>query len=130
MPTDISVLIPVHNSGPFIAEAIDSVINQTFTNFELVIIDDGSKDSTPSIIQSAQKKDNRVKIYTLPSNKGIVEALNFGLSKSSSQFIARMDSDDIMHPDRLLAQYELFQKYPQTDVAGCLVKNFHPTIFL
>jgi len=124
MEFKISVLMPVYNGELYLSESIESVINQTFTNFEFVIVDDGSTDKTLSILKDAQKKDQRVKVYSLPHNKGIVEALNYGLSKCRAPFIARMDCDDIMHRDRLLFQHKLFLESPDTDVAGCLIEKF------
>jgi glycosyltransferase involved in cell wall biosynthesis len=99
----ISVIMPVHNTAKYLNEAIDSVLNQTFTDFEFIIIDDGSTDGSKDIIKSYN--DERIILIENESNKGIVFCLNHALSIANGQFIARMDSDDISNPNRLQIQY-------------------------
>jgi glycosyltransferase involved in cell wall biosynthesis len=112
----ISVLMPVYNAELYLEEAIKSIINQTFENFEFIIIDDGSTDDSLKIIQKYEDKDSRI-ICISRENKGIIYSLNEGLNISSGQYIARMDADDISYPDRLEAQY-LFMLENKLDVCG------------
>lgn len=101
----ISVVMPVHNGAPFITEAVNSILNQTFTDFELIIVDDGSTDSTRIITASLERKDTRVRVFRTEA-KGVVKASNFGIEKAKGRWIARLDADDIALNDRLLKQLE------------------------
>ena len=95
----ITIILPVYNSEKTIKRAVKSIINQTHIYWELILIDDGSIDSTISIIKKI--KDHRIKKIFFKNNKGLVEALNAGISLSQGSFIARMDADDISFPERL-----------------------------
>ena len=117
---NISVLIPVFNSDRFLAEAIDSVLGQTFRNFELIVIDDGSTDRSPQILANYAAKDSRVKIIT-HANIGMGQSLNKAMSLANGDWIARLDGDDIMEPDRLERQIDFLQKNPDVVVASSLV---------
>ncbi|MEP3837172.1 MAG: glycosyltransferase family 2 protein [Algibacter sp.] len=96
----VSILIPFKNTAEFLGDCIQSVINQTYTNWELIIIDDNSTDAGFSIVENFAKKDSRVKLFKNPGN-GIIEALQFAFSQSEGDLISRMDSDDIMRPNKL-----------------------------
>lgn len=111
----ITVLMPAYNAEKYIAEAIDSVLAQTFTDFELLIVDDGSTDDTATIIQSYQ--DERIK-YICQHNQGVAAALNTGLAHASAELIARFDADDICYPHRLQQQYDFMQSKPEYHVVG------------
>ncbi|MFY0650416.1 MAG: glycosyltransferase family 2 protein [Cyclobacteriaceae bacterium] len=106
----VSVLMPCYNSEAFLAEAIESILNQTFSRFEFLIIDDGSSDKTRKIISMYAHKDPRVLPFFYSDNCGIIERLNFGLSISRGRYIARMDSDDICHPERLERQVQYMER--------------------
>src|ERR1700712_3200957 len=99
----VTVLMPAYNAEKYIAEAISSVLKQSFTDFELLIVNDGSTDGTEKIINSFN--DSRIILISQP-NKGVSAALNFGLTHSRALYVARFDADDICHPDRLKIQYE------------------------
>lgn len=102
----MTVLMPVFNGSRFhLRESIESILNQEFTEFEFIIIDDGSSDETYSIISDYRKSDNRIRLIRNGINKGIVHSLNAGLSQSCSDIIARMDCGDVALPERLLEQY-------------------------
>lgn len=101
----ISVIIPVYNSANYIAETIDSVLNQTHSNWEVINVDDGSTDTSKEIIFDFCKKDNRIK-YTHQQNKGQAAARNTGVKNARGEFIAFLDSDDIWHPEKLTLQLE------------------------
>jgi len=107
--------MPAYNAGKYIAEAISSVLRQTFSDFELLIVNDGSTDNTVKIIESF--KDNRI-ILIHQENKGIASALNTGLAHSRSDYIARFDADDICRRERLSTQYNFMTSYPEYDIIG------------
>src|SRR3712207_1346423 len=102
----ISVLMSVYNGERYLAAAMDSILGQTFTDFELIVIDDGSKDSSPAILKGYAKRDTRVKL-TLRENKGLTVTLNEAFGKSSGKYLARMDCDDVALPQRFAKQVEL-----------------------
>ena len=110
----ISVVIPVYNGEKTIAETIESVLNQSFSNFEIVVINDGSQDSTLDVIASIQ--DPRIKIFSYP-NAGLSASRNRGISQSSGEFIAFLDADDLWTPDKLEAQLTALQENPNAAVA-------------
>src|SRR5436190_24284433 len=99
----ISVLMPAFNAGKYIGEAISSVLKQTFTDFELLVINDGSTDDTEKVICSFT--DQRIKLIN-QTNKGIAAALNKGLAEAKAPLIARFDADDICLPQRLAVQHD------------------------
>ncbi|NCD69046.1 glycosyltransferase family 2 protein [Mucilaginibacter agri] len=111
----ISVLMPAYNAGLYIAEAIRSVLEQTFTDFELLIINDGSTDNTIEVVNSFA--DNRIRLVN-QKNEGVAGALNTGLRLSKAQFIARFDADDICYPTRLEVQHDFMQARPQYHIIG------------
>lgn len=97
----ISIIMPVKNAEKFIRDSVQSILAQTYKNFEFIIIDDGSTDNTREIIESI--KDERIKFYKNES-AGLIEQLNFGLNKSNGEFVARMDADDTVSPEKLEMQ--------------------------
>jgi glycosyltransferase involved in cell wall biosynthesis len=106
----VTVLMPVYNAEKFLRQAIDSVLSQTSREFEFLIIDDGSSDTSIDIINSYN--DNRIRFIRNESNLGISKTLNKGITLASAELIARMDADDISYPERLKKQYEYFQRNP------------------
>ena len=104
MTPSVTVLIPVYNREEFLDDAIQSVVAQDFTDFELLIVDDGSTDRTPEILRAWAGRDARIVVIASPRNEGIPAALNRGLRHARAQYVARFDSDDIMMPRRLAAQ--------------------------
>jgi len=111
----ITVLMPAYNTEAYIAEAIESILNQGFTDFEFLIINDGSTDGTLQIIESYT--DPRIKYYTI-ENRGVTGALNFGLSLSRGTYIARFDADDVCYPQRLQVQFEFLEQNPGYVLVG------------
>ena len=109
----ISVILPVYNGEKYIKEAIDSVLAQTLDAFELIIVNDGSTDSTEKII--LDYKDSRIK-YFYQENKGRSASRNLGIKNSSYDFIAFIDADDVYEPDKLYRQYDVLCKHPEVDV--------------
>ncbi|MGN6397430.1 MAG: glycosyltransferase [Mucilaginibacter sp.] len=118
MPPDnpkVTVLMPAYNAGKYIGEAISSVLSQTFTDFELLIINDGSTDNTLEVINSFH--DRRIVVIS-QENKGVSAALNLGLLHARATYIARFDADDICLPDRLKVQYQFITNYPDYSIIG------------
>lgn len=111
----ISIVMPVYNGQKYLRVAIDSILSQTLTDFEYIIIDDGSTDNTKKILSSYS--DPRIVVITHPKNLGIVKSLNEGLVRSKGIYIARMDADDISVPDRLEQQYRYMSE--NTDAVVC-----------
>jgi glycosyltransferase involved in cell wall biosynthesis len=122
---EISVILPVYNAENFVSEAIESILNQTFTNFELFIIDDASTDKSVEIIKSYS--DKRIILIQKPLNTGYANSLNIGIELSKGSFIARMDADDISLPNRLLSQINYLHKHPDIGLVGSWVKYFGTT---
>lgn len=106
----ISIVVPVYNTEKYIAETIESVIAQTYDNWELLLIDDGSTDSSRKIIESFVEKDSRIK-YHYKENGGQASARNLGVKKANGEYIAFLDSDDIWLPKKLEHQIEELIKY-------------------
>ena len=116
IPT-ISVIMSVYNGEKYLREAIDSILNQTFKDFEFIIIDDGSTDNSAEIIKSYD--DNRI-VLIQQGNKGLAAALNEGIKIARGKYIARMDADDISEPDRFEVQFQYMEKNPECVVVGSL----------
>lgn len=109
--------MPNYNGQRFIKLAIESILSQTYSNFEFLIIDDGSTDGSIEIIKSF--KDKRIKLVAHNENLGLTKRLNEGLSAIKTESVARMDTDDIAKPDRLLKQIEYMNAHPTTILLGC-----------
>jgi glycosyltransferase involved in cell wall biosynthesis len=107
----------VHNEQRFLREALDSLLAQTFIDFQLVIIDDGSTDQTPTILDEYRQKDSRLQIET-QENRGLIWSLNRGVQLATSPLIARMDGDDVAHPRRLERQVTFMDEHPNVAVLG------------
>ncbi len=112
----ISIIISVKNGEKYLPSCIYSIINQTYSNWELLIFNDGSTDKTLETLQSYQ--DKRIIVYTEAASKGLAERLNFLISKAKGDFIARMDADDVMHLERLETQVEFLKKNKNIDLVG------------
>ena len=107
----VSVVMPVFNAAPFLASALASVQAQTFGNFEIIAVDDGSTDGSAAILDRAAATEPRLRVIRRP-NTGIVGALNDGLAVARGEFIARMDADDLCLPDRFARQVEYLGQHP------------------
>lgn len=117
----VSVIMPVHNTEKFLAEAIQSIVDQTYSNLELLVVDDASTDNSLKIAkQFAKKYPQIVKSYRTPkqTNSAGNGATNYGLQFARGEFIARMDADDIAHPERIAKQVQYMRKHPQVIVCG------------
>lgn len=118
----VSVLMAVYNGETYLSEAIDSILQQTFTDFEFIIINDGSTDSTNRLLSDFVKKDDRIQIISNPTNIGLARSLNSGISAARGDYIARMDADDVALPQRLAAQVRFMDENPSV---GLLSGNCH-----
>ncbi len=112
----ITVILPAFNDEKYIHNSIKSILNQTFKNFQFLIINDGSTDNTEKIILSFD--DPRI-IYKKKEHTGLSDTLNYGLSIAQTELIARMDSDDLSHPERLEKQYLFFRRIPGDKIISC-----------
>lgn len=112
----ISVIFSVYNGAPYLKEAIESVLNQIFTDFEFIIVDDGSTDETPKILDGFT--DRRIVRLKNEKNLGLVQSLNKALGVAQGKFIARMDADDISLPERFAKQIAYLEKHPEVGVLG------------
>jgi glycosyltransferase involved in cell wall biosynthesis len=113
----ISVVMPVYNARRYVAEAVESILAQTVTAFELILIDDGSTDGSTEILRRYAGRDGRVRLISR-ANTGLVRALNEGVSLARGEFVARMDADDIALPERFAHQLAAFRANPRLAVVG------------
>jgi glycosyltransferase involved in cell wall biosynthesis len=118
----ISVIIPVYNVQKYLRQCLDSVLNQTFADFEIICVNDGSTDDSGKILLEYADKDNRIKIIT-QENKGASEARNSGLKLAQGEYIYFLDSDDFIHPQLLEICYTLAEKEQAEQVSFCLCKK-------
>lgn len=134
----ISVAMSVYNGEKYLHQAIESILNQTFRDFEFIIVNDGSTDKTEEIIDEYAKKDLRVKIIKNKNNIGLTKSLNKAIKEAKGEYIARMDADDISLPERLKKQLSFMENHPEIGVVGCwyylidknnkLIKKCQPAI--
>lgn len=113
----VSVVMSVYNGEHFLREAVESILCQSFREFELIVIDDGSTDGTAAILHAYQEEDERMQVY-YQANKGLVESLNRGCGLARGKYIARMDADDISAANRLMWQVDFMEKHPEVGVVG------------
>jgi len=121
VPT-VSVIMPSYNVGKYIGEAMESILNQTFNDFEFIIIDDASSDNTINEIQ--KHKDPRIKIIENQDNSGPGACMNKAMRIAQGKYIARMDADDISHPSRIQKLYNFLEENSSIDVCGCSMQLF------
>lgn len=119
----ISVVMSVYNAEKYLAEAIESILTQTYTNFEFIIINDGSTDSSLEIIQNYMKKDERIVLISR-ENKGLPFSLNEGIEKAKGKYIARMDADDISLPTRFEDQLSFMNNNLDIGICGTWIEVF------
>lgn len=124
-PPMISVVMSVYNGSRYLREAIDSILNQTFRDFEFIIIEDKSTDDTLQILEDYRSRDSRIKIIKKDENNGLpgfIKNLNHGLNLSRGKYIARMDADDISHPDRFALQVDFLGNNPDIFMVGSAIE--------
>ncbi len=121
----ITVLMPVYNGGSYLSEAVESILAQTFGDFELIVVNDGSTDRSEKILRHYADRDPRIKLISRP-NTGIVGALNDGLAEAKGEFLARMDADDICLPHRFQTQIDFLKAHPDVLAVGSRVMLIDP----
>lgn len=124
----VSVLMSAYNSEKYVAEAIESILNQTFSDFEFIIVNDGSTDKTADIIDKYANEDKRIKFINNKQNQGLIAALNSAWPLCSGEYVARMDSDDISLPDRFAIQIAYMDEHPECGACGTWIERFGPNV--
>ncbi|WP_353777556.1 glycosyltransferase [Winogradskyella sp. 3972H.M.0a.05] len=119
----ISILTPFKNTEQYLPECLDSILNQSYAHWELLIVDDHSEDRSATIVSKYAESDPRIKLLK-NSGQGIIEALNTAFSHSEGDYLTRMDSDDIMHPDKLSLMLKDLQQHGKGHIALGLVEYF------
>jgi len=122
MTPKISVVMPVYNGERLLGEAVESILGQTFEDFELIAVDDGSKDRSLDMLQTYARKDPRVRVHPMPVNGGAIAARNTGIQFARGTFIAVMDADDVSLPHRLASQLKYLEDHPEAGVVGSYVQ--------
>jgi glycosyltransferase involved in cell wall biosynthesis len=125
IPT-VSVVMSVFNGESFLAEAVGSILDQSFPDFEFIIINDGSTDGTTAMIEAYQKRDPRLRVYH-QENRGLIESLNRGCGLARGKYIARMDADDVAIKDRLLRQVCFLEEHPEVAAVGGAIETMDAT---
>lgn len=115
----VSVIIPTYNREKFLKRAIESVLDQTFQDFELIVIDDGSNDNTKKIVQKFQNQDNRIKYLWQENSEGAARPKNTGIKMAQGKYIAILDDDDEWFPTKLEKQVQFLEKHPEINIVGC-----------
>jgi glycosyltransferase involved in cell wall biosynthesis len=131
----ISVLVPVRDAGRFLGPALDSILAQTFADFEMIVIDDGSRDDSGKVLAAFAARDPRIRVYT-QENQGIVATLNRALKLAGAPLVARMDADDLSRPDRFAKQIAYLRQHPEVAVVSGAMdvidesgKHLHTAVF-
>src|SRR4051812_1768744 len=116
----ITVVMPVHNAGRFLDAAIRSIVTQTFSDFEFVIVDDGSTDESVESLQVWARQDHRIRLVVNDRCLGHAAASNLSVSHARAAYVARMDADDISHPERLAREWKVISKAHDVALVGSL----------
>lgn len=119
----LTVLMPVYNGAGYLRGAMKSILEQTYGDFQFVIVDDGSEDATPSILSGYQASDDRVRVIRNDRNLGLTRSLNKGLGMTRGPLVARMDCDDVSLPHRFEAQVRFFEENPEAAMVGVAWKE-------
>lgn len=122
----VSIVMAVHNGETYLRQAIDSMLGQSIADFEFLIVDDASTDGTATLLAEAAARDPRIRVVTLAENLGLAGALNAGLEQARGEFVARMDADDVSHPDRLAQQLAALTADPGLLLVGASVAYIDP----
>lgn len=123
MNTLVSIILPVYNAENYIKDCLESILTQSYRNLEIIAINDGSSDRSVDIIQSFN--DERIRLHNNDGNKGLVFSLNKGLELASGEYVARMDADDIMMPERIQSQLHYLSQHEDIDICGCSCELFN-----
>ena len=118
----VTVLMAAYNDGASVEAAVESVRAQTYPDWDLLIVDDGSTDRTPAILQRLAQQDERITVLRNPTNRGLAASLNIGWRRARGELIARMDADDLCLPERLQRQVQFMTAHPEVAVLGAGVE--------
>src|SRR5438874_1140893 len=113
----LTIGLPVYNARLFLEDTLRSIFAQTFTDWELIAVDDGSTDGSGALLE--RLRDHRVRVFIEKGNRGLAARLNFIHENARGTYIARMDADDMMHPERMARQLAFLDQHPEVDVVGC-----------
>lgn len=119
----VSVIMPTYNRAKYLSDAISSVLNQTYQDFEIIVVDDGSTDNTRLLVENYQKMDNRIR-YFYEQNRGVASARNLGIEKAQGDYMVFFDSDDVSMPDRLEKQVMVLDSKPEISLVYSSVVTF------
>jgi glycosyltransferase involved in cell wall biosynthesis len=122
MPPTLSIGLPCFNAGPFLSQAVQSILVQTFRDWELIVLDDGSRDGSLSTL--TKFADPRIRIYSDGLHRGLGARLNEIVKLSRGKYVARMDADDLSHPRRFEMQVQFLEEHPEVDGVGCGLISF------
>ena len=122
----VSVLMAVYNGEPYLAEALDSVLAQTLTDFEVVVVDDASTDGTAAVLDAYAERGGRLVVLRNEENRNLAASLNRGLAACRAPLVARADADDVNLPDRLERQAAFLDAHPEVGVVGCAYHKVDP----
>ena len=122
MKPKVSIIMPVYNVAPYLKEAIDSILSQTFTDYELIVLNDCSPDNSEEILNTYT--DKRIIRYLGDKNVGLASILNIGIKMAKGEYIARMDSDDISLPKRIEVQVAFLESHPNVDLVSSAMQRF------
>lgn len=126
---EISVIMSVYNGEAYLEEAVESIISQTFADFELIVINDCSSDLTGEILALLASRDKRIRVYTNEVNLKLPASLNKALALCRGKYITRMDADDICLPDRLEKQYKFMEEHADTSLSSCRFMTFKSGVY-
>ncbi len=121
----ISVLLPVYNAADYIEEAVQSVLGQTLAEFELIVVDDGSRDESVAVVARHARRDRRIRLFCT-AHRGITPALNTAVRHARGELLARMDADDVSRPDRFLRQASYLASHPEVVAVGSSIEIVDP----
>lgn len=124
----VSVIMPLYNGEKYLRESINSILNQSYENFELIIVNDGSKDKSEELIQKIS--DNRITLLSNEANRGLAFSLNKGINNALGKYILRMDADDLALPNRIKRQVEFMEKNLEIGASGTWMKSFGESNYL
>ncbi len=121
----VSVIMPVYNAERYLALAVESILGQSFNDYEFIIIDDFSIDNSYQILQDYARRDQRIRLFRNGRNQKLPKTLNFGINRALGKYIVRMDADDISLPERLAKQVEFMESHPEIGVCGTWYNVFN-----
>lgn len=120
----VSVIIPVFNGASYLIEAVNSVINSDYKNFEILLVDDGSKDTSKQLCHMLEKKFKNVRFYSFEKNQGLGRVLNFAIKLAKGKYICRLNQDDNMRKERITTQVAYFESHPDVVACGSWINMF------